>query len=202
MFIISLESNRNRFSFLRNLNPVSTLSEWNSSEKQAANMVNPFGKARLYVNGNLVAEGPMRAQTGKFTLAGDGLCVGYDSGDAVSQEYASPGEFHGGTILGVGVTVEKIQYVDLKRGAETPYARISVTAYGSGLDSRAGRCRPALFLSGEAVTQRSSHSSANFLIASKCFTIALALFFPKETQCQEISELGASTVGTRRTGFP
>jgi arylsulfatase A-like enzyme len=77
-----------------------------------------LGKTKLYVNENVVAEGPMKAQIGKFTLAGDGLCVGYDSGDAVSQEYASPGEFHGGTILGVGVTVEKIQYVDLEKEAQ------------------------------------------------------------------------------------
>ena len=55
----------------------------------------------------------MRTQPGKFTLSGDGLCVGYDSGDAVSQAYKTPGEFHGGTIQGVGVTVEKTQYLDL-----------------------------------------------------------------------------------------
>jgi arylsulfatase len=77
-----------------------------------------LGKTKLYVNEKVVAEGPMKAQIGKFTLAGDGLCVGYDSGDAVSQEYNSPGEFHGGTILGVGVSVEKIQYVDLEKEAQ------------------------------------------------------------------------------------
>ena len=54
-----------------------------------------IGKARLYINDKLVAEGPMKTQPGKFTLSGDGLCIGYDSGDAVSQEYKTPGEFHG-----------------------------------------------------------------------------------------------------------
>ena len=43
-----------------------------------------LGQTKLYVNEKVVAEGPMRAQVGKFTLSGDGLCVGYDSGDAVS----------------------------------------------------------------------------------------------------------------------
>jgi arylsulfatase len=76
-----------------------------------------LGTAKLYVNDQVVAEGPMRTQTGKFTLSGDGLCVGYDSGDAVSGEYKSPGKFHGGTIFGVGVTVEKAQYLDLEKEA-------------------------------------------------------------------------------------
>jgi arylsulfatase A-like enzyme len=73
------------------------------------------GKTKLYVNDKVVAEGPMRAQVGKFTLSGDGLCIGYDSGDAVSEDYKSPGEFKGGTIKFVGVTVEKTQYLDLER---------------------------------------------------------------------------------------
>ncbi len=77
-----------------------------------------LGKAKLYINDKVVAEGPMKTQPGKFTLAGDGLCVGFDSGDAVSQEYNSPGEFKGGTILFVGVTVEKTQYVDLQKEAQ------------------------------------------------------------------------------------
>ena len=44
-----------------------------------------LGRTKLYVNDKVVAEGPMRTQPGKFTLSGDGLCIGYDSGDAVSR---------------------------------------------------------------------------------------------------------------------
>jgi len=55
-----------------------------------------LGKAKLYVNDKVVAEGPLRTQAGKFTLSGDGLCVGRDSGDNVSQEYKTPGEFKAG----------------------------------------------------------------------------------------------------------
>jgi arylsulfatase len=40
----------------------------------------------------------MRAQVGKFTLCGDGLCVGYDSADAVSEEYSGANPFEHGTI--------------------------------------------------------------------------------------------------------
>ena len=74
------------------------------------------------MNEKMVAEGPMRAQVGKFTLSGDGLCVGYDSGDAVSAEYKSPGKFTGGTILGVVVTTEKDQYLHLEQLAAAAFA--------------------------------------------------------------------------------
>ena len=82
-----------------------------------------LGTMKLYVNDKVVAEGPMRTQPAKFTLSGDGLCVGYDSGDAVSAEYKSPGTFHGGTIQGVGVTVEKAAYVDLENEAARALAK-------------------------------------------------------------------------------
>ncbi len=82
-----------------------------------------LGETKLYVSDKVVAEGPMRAQVGKFTLAGDGLCIGYDSADAVSEDYKSPGRFQGGTILGVGVTVEQTAYRDLEMDARGAFAR-------------------------------------------------------------------------------
>jgi len=81
-----------------------------------------LGKTRLYVNDKVVAEGPMRTQPGFFTLAGDGLCIGRDSGDAVSELYQSPGEFKGGVIFLVGVTTEKEQYLDLEKLAMAAFA--------------------------------------------------------------------------------
>ncbi|MBI5632809.1 MAG: arylsulfatase [Nitrospirae bacterium] len=81
-----------------------------------------LGKTKLYVNEKVVAEGPMKTQPGKFTLSGDGLCVGYDSGDAVSEDYKTPGEFKGGEILFVGVTTEKAQYLDLETLAKGAFA--------------------------------------------------------------------------------
>jgi len=82
-----------------------------------------IGHMKLYVNDQVVAEGPMKTQPGKFTLSGDGLCVGYDSGDAVSSQYTTPGRFHGGKIQLVGVTVEKAAYVDLEKEAQRAMAR-------------------------------------------------------------------------------
>ncbi|MFN2264227.1 MAG: arylsulfatase, partial [Anaerolineales bacterium] len=74
------------------------------------------GTAKLYVEDKVVAEGPMRTQTGKFTLCGDGLCVGRDSADAVAAEYTpeTQGAFTGGTIQYVEISVEKEQYRDLE----------------------------------------------------------------------------------------
>ncbi len=81
-----------------------------------------LGQTKLYVNEKVVAEGPMRAQVGKFTLSGDGLCIGRDSGDNVSEDYKSPGEFKGGRILGVGVDVGKEEYFNLEQKAAAAFA--------------------------------------------------------------------------------
>jgi arylsulfatase len=81
------------------------------------------GTMQLYINDKAVAKGPMMAQVGKFTLVGDGLCVGYDSGDPVSRLYASPGEFKGGTIAFVKVSTGKEQYLDLEKEAARVLAK-------------------------------------------------------------------------------
>ena len=81
-----------------------------------------LGTTKLYVNENVVAEGPMRTQPGKFTLSGDGLCIGRDSGDNVSQEYETPGEFTGGEIMFVAVTVEEAEYEALELLAAAAFA--------------------------------------------------------------------------------
>ncbi len=72
------------------------------------------GTAKLYVDDRVVAEGPMRAQIGKFTLCGDGLCVGFDSADTVSRQYTNPFPFTGGKLLAVTVDVSGESYLDLE----------------------------------------------------------------------------------------
>ncbi|SNT07361.1 arylsulfatase [Sphingopyxis indica] len=81
-----------------------------------------LGKTTLYVDSEAVDDGDMKTQLGKFTLSGDGLCIGRDSGDAVSEEYSSPGEFKNGRIFGVAVTVEETQYLDLEKLAAAAMA--------------------------------------------------------------------------------
>ena len=82
-----------------------------------------IGTAKLYINDKQVATGNMKAQVGKFTLVGDGLCVGYDSGDPVSKLYSSPGEFKGGSISFVTVSTGKEQYKDLQMEAQRAFKK-------------------------------------------------------------------------------
>jgi len=82
-----------------------------------------IGTMKLYVNDKEVAKGPMRAQAGPFTLVGDGLCVGWDSGYNVSQLYKTPGEFKGGTISFVTVSTGKENYSDLEMQAARAWAK-------------------------------------------------------------------------------
>ena len=77
-----------------------------------------LGTTTLYIDDRAVATGAMRTQPAKFTLSGDGLCVGYDSGDAVSSLYPRPMEFRGGRIQAVGVTVSGQPYVNLEAEAK------------------------------------------------------------------------------------
>ncbi len=49
-----------------------------------------------------------KAQVGKFTLCGDGLCVGYDSADAIVKDFAPESSvFRGGIIHSVSITPGK-----------------------------------------------------------------------------------------------
>ncbi len=79
-----------------------------------------LGTTTLYVDDQAVAKGPMRTQAGKFTLSGDGLCVGFDSGDNVSQQCKNP--FTGGTILGVTVDVSQEAYLDMEKEAARAFS--------------------------------------------------------------------------------
>ena len=82
-----------------------------------------IGKAQLYVDEQVVAEAPWKTQPGHFTLSGDGICVGYDSEDKVSEEYDAPGTFCDGTIRGVAVDVVDDVYLDLEHEAAALLAR-------------------------------------------------------------------------------
>jgi arylsulfatase A-like enzyme len=81
------------------------------------------GTTTLYVDDKAENKGPMRAQIGLFSLSGTRLCVGFDTGDAVSPQYQYPGVFTGGTIQGVAVDVSKEAYIDLQREAAGAFTR-------------------------------------------------------------------------------
>jgi arylsulfatase A-like enzyme len=77
-----------------------------------------LGNTKLYIDDKVVASGKMRTQPGKFAFSGEGLCVGYDSEDAVSSLYKAPGTFTGGKIQGVAVSVKGKSYEDLEAEAK------------------------------------------------------------------------------------
>ena len=62
-----------------------------------------------------VAQGDFRIQSGHYALCGEGLAIGYDSGDAVSSDYTPRFEFSGGRIVQVVYDVADDIYLDAER---------------------------------------------------------------------------------------
>ena len=62
-------------------------------------------------------------QSGHFSLCGEGLCIGYDGGDAVSSEYKPRFEWTGGRIVKVVFDVADDRYVDVERQMAAALAR-------------------------------------------------------------------------------
>lgn len=83
------------------------------------------GTLSLYHGETKVGEARIKTQPGKFSIAGEGLCVGRDSGEPVTDDYpgAAPWTFTGGTIDRVAVDVSGEPYVDLEREAVAMLAR-------------------------------------------------------------------------------
>ena len=70
------------------------------------------GTLTLYVDDAAVGSGPIVTQPGYFCITGDGICVGRDSGSAVSPNYDAPFPFTGGTIDKVVVDVSGEGYAN------------------------------------------------------------------------------------------
>ena len=61
---------------------------------------------------------------GHFSLCGEGLCIGYDSGDAVTKEYAgSRFDFTGGKLVKVVFDVADDAYVDVEAHLQAAMSR-------------------------------------------------------------------------------
>jgi hypothetical protein len=82
-----------------------------------------LGQMKMHVDDKVVAEGKFRTQSGHYALCGEGLCVGYDSGDAVSSEYNGRFPFSGGRIIKVVYDVAKDPYVNVERAMAAAMAR-------------------------------------------------------------------------------
>jgi arylsulfatase A-like enzyme len=82
-----------------------------------------LGTMNLYIDDELVAEDRFRTQIGRYALCGEGLCAGYDGGDAVSSEYTPTFPFTGGRIVRVVYDLADDQYLDLERRFAAMMAR-------------------------------------------------------------------------------
>ena len=83
------------------------------------------GILSLYHGEEKVGEGRIKTQPGKFSIAGEGLNVGCDRGEAVTADYpgTAPWAFTGGTLHRVAVDVSGEPYVDLEREAVAMLSR-------------------------------------------------------------------------------
>jgi len=81
------------------------------------------GTMTLFVDEQPVAKGPFRTMTGRYSLCGEGLCIGYDGGDAVSAEYKPKFPFTGGRIIKVVFDVAKEAYIDVEQELAAALAR-------------------------------------------------------------------------------
>ena len=77
------------------------------------------GTLSLYHADRKVGEGRIKTQLGAFAIAGAGLYVGRDPGEAITEDYPgqSPYAFSGGTINRIAIDVSGEPYMDLEREA-------------------------------------------------------------------------------------
>jgi hypothetical protein len=83
----------------------------------------PIGGAKLHADGEVVAEEQIRTIAAFYALCGEGLCIGYDSGDAVSSLYTPKFEWRGGEIVKVVFDVADDAYADVEQLMAAAIAR-------------------------------------------------------------------------------
>ncbi len=83
----------------------------------------PVGTLKLYVDDDVVGEQEIKTIASRYSLCGEGLCIGYDGGDAVSGEYEPKFEFTGGRVVKVVIDVADDAYLDVERHLSAAMAR-------------------------------------------------------------------------------
>jgi arylsulfatase len=81
------------------------------------------GPLKLYIDDQVVGEDQIRTMTGLYALTGEGLCVGFDGGDAVGSEYSPKFAWSGGTIHKVVYDVADDAYFDVEQHMAAAMAR-------------------------------------------------------------------------------
>lgn len=85
----------------------------------------PEGTLTLHIGSDQVGQARIKTQPGKFSIAGEGLNVGREGGEAVTDDYPGqrPWAFVGGTIERVAVDVSGTPFVDLAHEGAMAFAR-------------------------------------------------------------------------------
>jgi hypothetical protein len=65
----------------------------------------------------------IRTLASRYSLCGEGLCIGYDGGDAVSSEYKPKFELSGGTVVKVVYDIADDAYFDVEQHLAAAIAR-------------------------------------------------------------------------------
>jgi arylsulfatase A-like enzyme len=83
------------------------------------------GTLTLYIDDKAVGSAEIKTQPGNFSLVGEGLAVGRDGGEPVTEDYpgSRPWAFTGGTIEQVIVDVSGEHFVDVEKEAVALMAR-------------------------------------------------------------------------------
>jgi hypothetical protein len=83
-----------------------------------------LGTLTLYIDTDAVGKADIMTQPGPYSLAGDGLCVGRDSGSPISaDDYLPPFAFTGGTIERVVVDVKGDPFTDHEKEVQAWLSR-------------------------------------------------------------------------------
>jgi hypothetical protein len=83
------------------------------------------GTLTLHAGEKEIGKGRIKTQPGKFSIAGEGLNVGKDGAEPVTDDYPgdAPWRFTGGTIVRAAVDVSGEPFVDLAAEARMAFMR-------------------------------------------------------------------------------
>ncbi|HEY3386428.1 MAG TPA: hypothetical protein VGK46_07955, partial [Saprospiraceae bacterium] len=98
-------------------------------KEKMSDKMETLGTMKLYVDGKVVGETSARTQSGHYALCGEGLCIGYDSGDAVSKNYTNKFPFTKGEIHKVVFAVGEDSFADVENKYKAKEAQMSTRSH-------------------------------------------------------------------------
>jgi len=128
------------------------------------------GTLSLYIGDEKVGEGKIKTQPGKFSLPGEGLNVGKDSGEPVTADFpgSSPWAFVGGTVHKAVIDVSGEPFVDLAEHGERLERRLRrrsrIAARHPGLKRHCVIRSKFRTASSAGTAPRCAHATTGFLL--------------------------------------